>query len=96
LEEARRFVLRHWEKHLSKPDSIKKDAKTFLQEWALARALPIPVYQVAGREGPDHAPEFVIEVHIKGYEPARGAGLSKRMAEQLAAETFLAREKIRS
>lgn len=96
LEAARSFVLRFWGSHLAQKGIMKKDAKTFLQEWALGRALPIPTYLVAGREGPDHAPQFVVDVQIKGYEPARGAGLSKRMAEQIAAEAFLSRENIRS
>lgn len=95
LEAARRFVLRFWDKYLNQKGRMKKDAKTFLQEWALGRSLPIPSYVVAGREGPDHAPEFVIEVHVTGFEPARGAGLSKRTAEQIAAEAFLMRENLR-
>ncbi len=96
LEAARRFVLRFWEKYLAQKSKMKKDAKTFLQEWALGRSLPIPTYVVAGREGPDHAPQFVIDVHVSGFQPARGAGLSKRTAEQVAAEAFLMRENLRS
>jgi ribonuclease-3 len=96
LEAARRFVLRLWDKLLSQRGRMKKDAKTFLQEWALSKSLPIPSYVVAGREGPDHAPQFVIDVHVQGYLPARGSGLSKRTAEQIAAEAFLLRENLRT
>ena len=96
LESAKRFVLRFWDKYLSQKGKMKKDAKTFLQEWALGRSLPIPNYVVAGREGPDHAPQFVVDVQVQGYLPARGSGLSKRTAEQIAAEAFLLRENLRT
>ncbi len=43
------------------------------------------------REGPAHAPVFVVDVAIKGHEPARGRGGSKREAERLAAFTLLER-----
>lgn len=95
LPAARAFVLRFWDKHISQGAATKKDAKTFLQEWALARALPIPSYVVSAREGPDHAPQFIVEVQVKGYASASGMGQSKRTAEQLAAEAFLSRERIR-
>ncbi len=96
LEEVRRLVLKFWGMHLSQKGTVKKDAKTFLQEWALGRSLPIPAYVVAGREGPDHAPQFVVDVQIQGFSTARGSGLSKRTAEQVAAEAFLARENLRT
>jgi dsRNA-specific ribonuclease len=50
-----------------------------------------PAYVVAGRSGPDHAPNFVIEVRIPGHEPQRGEGPTKRDAEQDAAERMLQR-----
>ncbi|MEF3365674.1 ribonuclease III [Methylocystis sp. 9N] len=69
-----------------------RDAKTRLQEWAQARGLAAPRYLVMGRSGPDHAPSFEVAVEVKGFEPAPGAGASKRSAEQAAAAAFLARE----
>ena len=72
-----------------------KDPKTFLQEWALARALPIPAYPMVSREGPEHEPVFVVSVEVKGRAPAEGTAKSKRAAEMDAAETFLKREGIR-
>jgi ribonuclease III len=95
FEEARRFVLRAWEKLLDHPSVAVKDAKTFLQEWALARALPIPAYTVVSREGPEHEPVFVVSVEVKGKEPAMGTAKSKRGAEMDAADNFLKREGIR-
>src|SRR3712207_1658173 len=82
LEAARAVVLNLWEPHLAEQTIIRKDAKTFLQEWALARAMALPAYTVVSREGPDHAPRFLIEVRLGGYAPAQGEGASKRIAEQ--------------
>ena len=68
-----------------------RDPKTELQEWAQARRLPLPKYREVGREGPVHAPGFMVEVAVKGQEPAQGRGGSKREAERLAAAALLDR-----
>ena len=73
---------------------VTRDPKSALQEWAQGRGLPTPVYRVAHRSGPDHAPRFVISAMVEGYAEALGEGGSKRIAEQVAAEAFLAREHI--
>jgi ribonuclease-3 len=96
LEAARSVILRVWEPFLANNSLADKDAKTFLQEWALGQSLAIPHYAVKQREGPDHAPKFVIEVRIPGREPACGEGTSKRLAEQAAATAFLVRENLRA
>jgi ribonuclease-3 len=95
LDAARDFILRSWEPFLSGTQRMDKDAKTFLQEWALGRRLAIPAYRTVNREGPEHAPTFVIEVQVGAKEPVQGSGKSKRLAEQAAAEAFLKRENIR-
>lgn len=95
LEQARGFVLRCWDAQLKAPKAAVKDAKTFLQEWALARALPIPCYTVVSRAGPEHEPVFVVAVEVKDRAPAEGTAKSKRGAEMDAAQQFLKREGIR-
>ena len=95
LEEARAFVLRCWDAQLKAPKLAAKDPKTFLQEWALARALPIPAYKIISREGPEHEPVFVVSVEVKDRPPAEGTAKAKRAAEMDAAEQFLKREGIR-
>lgn len=95
LDAARAFVLRCWDAQLKAPRSAVKDAKTFLQEWALARALPIPSYRIVSREGPEHEPVFVVAVEVKDRPAAEGTARSKRAAEMVAAEQFLKREGIR-
>lgn len=96
LEAVKSFVLRNWKPLLAAAATQEKDSKTFLQEWALARSLPIPVYTITKREGPEHAPVFEVAVEIKDREPMQGTGKSKRLAEMDAATNFLKRENIRS
>jgi ribonuclease III len=95
LEQARAFVLRNWSRHIAERKTVEKDAKTYLQEWALARGLPIPEYKVLKREGLEHTPVFTVEVAIKGKAVIQGEGRSKRLAEMDAAHHFLTREEIR-
>ena len=92
---AKDFVLRAWDGLLKQPDTWLKDAKTFVQEWALAKSLPLPTYQLVGREGPEHKPVFRVEVHVKNHEPAPGEGATKQMAEMAAAANLISRENLR-
>ena len=62
-----------------------------MQEWAQGRALPAPTYVEVERSGPPHAPQFVMQVVLKGYEPMQGTAPSKRAAEQAAAKAFMTR-----
>ena len=88
LEAARRFVREAWRPSMEALRLPPKDPKTALQEWLMARALPLPSYEVAGREGPPHAPSFVIEVSAAGQTGTGSAG-SKRLAERAAAADLL-------
>lgn len=95
METARAFVLKTWGGLLDNPQAIAKDPKTALQEWALARAYPIPSYRILSREGPEHEPVFAVSVEVKDHAPAQGSAKSKRGAEMEAAALFLKREGIR-
>lgn len=89
-ETARAFIERYWENAFAQLSSDMRDAKTALQEWAQSRrSRAAPVYREVGREGPDHAPRFVVEVEVKGEGTAVGEGTSKREAEQSAARAML-------
>ena len=90
LAPARAFVRRAWAEAMAAQSAPPQDAKTLLQQWALARALPLPDYRVHERSGPDHDPRFVIEVAV-GARSGRGAAGSKRAAEQAAAADLLGR-----
>jgi ribonuclease III len=95
LAAARRFILTHWAGLLEAAPSSLKDPKTFVQEWALGRALPLPGYFVQQQHGPDHAPVFTVSLQVGGFAPAIGVGRSKQLAEMEAARAFTAREGLR-
>lgn len=94
LEKARGFILKFWTAHALAKTSFRRDAKTELQEWAHAKYKQTPHYKIMSREGPDHAPDFTIEVRVAELLPLQGNGGSKRAAEQNAARAFLFREGI--
>ena len=91
LEAAQAFVARHWQPLIDGAVDPPVDAKTALQEWAQARGLSLPRYKVTERSGPDHAPEFTVEVRLKGFDAERAIGATKRAAEQAAANALLVR-----
>jgi len=96
---ARAFIERYWSGMFEDPGqgAGMRDAKTRLQEWAQSKGRGglAPVYTLAERSGPDHAPRFVVQVEVmglaQGVAPERGEGGSKREAEQDAATKMLAR-----
>lgn len=91
MQAAEAFIRPLWTKLAQQVTNAPKDAKTSLQEWAQARGLDIPSYEVIEMTGPAHAPLFTISVAITGYEAAQAKGNSKRAAEQNAAKTLLQR-----
>lgn len=92
FEAARKAVLRLWAARLQRVDQDARDAKTALQEWAQANGMPPPVYEQAGRTGPDHAPVFDITVRLADGRQAVASGAgTKRSVEQAAAQALLDR-----
>ena len=94
LEEARAFIETHFKEFIGDGQTHRADAKTTLQEWAQARGLEPPNYQLVERTGPDHAPEFTITVTLGDFEPLSAIGPSKKIAEHKAAELFLIAQKV--
>jgi len=88
---ARQFVVTFWADLLTHLDTPTKDPKTLLQEWAMARGLPVPNYRVVKQEGSAHEPVFTVEVGLPNLEPMTASGGSKREAERLAADAMLTR-----
>jgi len=88
---ARQFVVAFWADLLANLDTPTKDPKTLLQEWAMARGLPVPNYRVVKQEGSAHEPVFTVEVGLPDLEPMTASGGSKREAERLAADAMLTR-----
>jgi ribonuclease-3 len=64
------------------------DFKSALQE-RLARRGAVVAYEVVSEEGPPHQRWFEVAAVVDGEELGRGAGRSKKDAEQVAAETAL-------
>ncbi len=87
---AKVIVLRHWapliEERAGSPGA--RDYKTRLQE-LLAKDGVQPRYRIA-EEGPDHAKWFEAVVTAGGRELGRGAGTSKKRAQQEAARAAMA------
>jgi ribonuclease-3 len=94
LDRARDFIQRAWADAFAQLGTDMRDPKTMLQEWAQAReraSRGAPVYRLVTREGPDHAPRFVVEVSVSGEGSESGEGRSKQEAQQSAARAMLAR-----
>ena len=92
LERARPFVLALWSALLSEPhDRALADPKTELQEWAAAQGHSAPVYRMISRSGPDHQPQFTVEVSVDGDAGETAAGGSLRAAEKAAALALIRR-----
>jgi ribonuclease-3 len=90
MDPARNFIERNWAEAVASLNADMRDAKTALQEWAQSGPTKAtPVYRLLQREGPDHAPRFVVEVSAASETPATGEGSSKREAEQAAARAML-------
>lgn len=66
--------------------------KSELQEWAQARGMAAPRYEVVERSGPDHAPTFTVEVTQADQPPLRAVGRSRQEAEKAAAQAMLGRK----
>ncbi len=94
LDAARKAYDLFWTPNLEALSIQHRDAKTTLQEWSQERGLGAPKYEVVNSEGPAHAPAFTIDVAVKGFDPVRAEGQSKRAAQMAAARAFLVREKV--
>ena len=71
-------------------EALVKDAKSALQEFAQARAMPLPVYRILEEAGERHAPRFIVscEVAELGLR-ATAEGASRKEAEKRAAAQLL-------
>jgi ribonuclease-3 len=72
-------------------DDVALDAKSALQEFAQARKLLVPRYQIVHETGPEHAKLFTVEARVGRQFAARAEGASKKTAGLQAAALLLAR-----
>ncbi|MCA1552754.1 MAG: ribonuclease III, partial [Chloroflexi bacterium] len=91
LDAVKQFWARFAEPHLQKilQGRLDKDAKSLLQELSQSVFQLKPLYQLLEQSGPDHAKEFVVEVHLGQRVLGTGRGFSKQSAEQEAAHAAL-------
>jgi len=66
-----------------------KNWKAKLQDWAQKHRQMTPVYKIISELGPDHSKRFVVVAMIGDDVLAEGEGMSKKLAEQAAAEASL-------
>ncbi|ACG73435.1 Ribonuclease III [Anaeromyxobacter sp. K] len=69
--------------------TLDRDFKTQLQELSQSRLRATPRYRVVAEHGPDHSKTFEVETDLRGEVLGRGAGRSKKDAEQAAARLAL-------
>ena len=91
LPAASAFIERFWKPLIAEMAAPPIDAKTALQEWAQARGLPLPAYELVATSGPDHAPRFTVAVRVAGQAEASATASSKRAAETAAAAVLIER-----
>lgn len=95
LDVARQFVE---SRLLRDASAVERDSgatlahcKTTLQELAQKKKLPLPRYKVIREEGPHHARVFVVEARMGADMVSEAQGLTKKGAEQRAAQLLLER-----
>lgn len=89
FDAVRQFIYQHWYELAESIAEPPKDPKTALQEWAQARSLPLPKYELIQEDGPSHAPAFTIRVQVKGLGKAEATASSKKAAEREAAALLM-------
>ncbi len=93
FEAARSVIERAFGERLINLPSVDelRDPKTRLQEWLQARALGLPLYELASVSGKAHQQKFEVSCSIKGGTTmTTGSGTTRRNAEQESAEKMLA------
>lgn len=91
FDAARALVLRLWGGRVGAVETDARDPKTSLQEWAQARAMKPPAYTELSRSGPDHQPQFTVQVTLDNGAAETACAGTKRAAEQAAARALLTR-----
>lgn len=94
FDAARDLVLRLFEPLVAESslEGWSKDAKTALQEWLQGRKLAVPNYRITETRGKAHEQTFVVTCELPELDlTVMGEGLSRRAAEQAAAQAAMTR-----
>ncbi len=91
LNIVRSFISTHFEAEIEEAiGSPPRNYKAELQDYSQRRFGKPPVYRVVEESGPDHAKLFHVAVSLGERDLGKGTGLSKKQAEQMAAQEALA------
>ncbi len=88
MDAARDFINKFFSKFISDMQKPPKDPKSKLQEWAQAKGLGLPKYEVLSMTGPSHEPQIEIVLSVDKYSVKHVAS-SRKEAERIAAEKLL-------
>src|SRR5207302_5646377 len=90
MERAAPTVVEAFAEQIEAAVDSPEDYKSVLQE-ALARRAEVVTYEIVEARGPAHDRNFVAVAQVSGEEIGRGAGKTKKAAEQEAASQALER-----
>jgi ribonuclease-3 len=92
LEPASQFILLHIKPHIDEAlaNEHQQNYKSMLQQHAQRRLGLTPDYQLLDEKGPDHSKCFEVGVAIEGRHFPSAWGMTKKQAEQGAAQLALA------
>ncbi len=93
---AYNFISMHWANYLNYDEPPPIDPKTELQEWCHSRGFGLPVYVEVEKRGPDHSPEFTVNVILNNEFEVKAVGNTKKQAERNAAIKALGSEYVKS
>lgn len=94
IEATRNFLLEHLRTLFHKVEISKFDInnyKSALQEYLQKENYPAPIYKTLMTRGPDHNKRFIVEVSTRNQKLAKAKGVSKKDAEQKAAQKAIKR-----
>ena len=89
LDNAKFFVENKIFNNSNIKNIVDKHPKSLLQEYSLKYYKKIPVYTVEEKTGPDHDPQFKVNVSINSHNYAFGEGSSTQKAQEEAAKNLL-------
>lgn len=89
-EAARDFVCRRFADAVHTLPQTDRNFKSLLQQQTQKHFKSLPIYRVVREKGPPHSKTFSVEVHFRSEILGRGAGRSKKEAQQEAAREALA------
>lgn len=87
--ECQRVITQLWGTRFKQMTRPPQHPKTSVQEWAQAKGLTLPTYEIIRQSGPDHAPLFDVQLTVETFPPIVEQGRSRQEAEKKAAITFM-------